>query len=246
MKETMGDLRLELQRLVDGALSTQDRSALLRRIDESPELWRVVALQFLEDQALRSVLGTEATGGQHVVAIQVQGDVMDDAVASKSSLTETRSNHPLVSEPATKIPTSAVANVPRGWAAAKWLAVAATVFAILGAYQAGNQAGRGRIERQAPQQSGLADSFMKPEGRLLMPVGDSSENMLEIPVFQVPQIDPSWVQAPLPEKWESYREALRRDGLDLQLETEVIEGKLPDGRHLIVPVRSVRIERRGL
>jgi len=171
MKETMGDLRLELQRLVDGALSTQDRSALLRRIDESPELWRVVALQFLEDQALRSVLGTEATGGQQVVAIQVQGDVMDDAVASKSSLTETRSNHPLVSEPATKIPTSAVANVPRGWAAAKWLAVAATVFAILGAYQAGNQAGRGRIERQAPQQSGLADSFMKPQGRLLMPVG---------------------------------------------------------------------------
>jgi hypothetical protein len=246
MKETMGDLRLELQRLVDGALSTQDRSALLRRIDESPELWRVVALQFLEDQTLRSVLGTEATGGQHVVAIQVQGDVMDDAVASKASLTETRSNHPLVSEPATKIPASAEANVPRGWAAAKWLAVAATVFAILGAYQAGNQAGRGRIERQAPQQSGLADSFMKPEGRLLMPGGDSSENMLEIPVFQVPQIDPSWVQAPLPEKWENYREALRRDGLDLQLETEVIEGKLPDGRHLIVPVRSVRIERRGL
>ena len=81
---------------------------------------------------------------------------------------------------------------------------------------------------------------------MLMPVGNSSENMLEIPVFQVPQIDPSWVQAPLPEKWESYREALRRDGLDLQLETEVIEGKLPDGRHLIVPVRSVRIERRGL
>ncbi|MFM8408258.1 MAG: hypothetical protein ACKN94_13150 [Pirellulaceae bacterium] len=250
MKETMREWRLELQRLVDGALSTQDRSVLLRRIDESPELWRVVALQFLEDQALRSVLGTEASGGQQVAAIHMQGDAIEDAVASKGSFTETRSNHPLVSEPATKIPTSAEANVPRGWAAAKWLAVAATFFAILGAYQAGNRAGnqtgRGGIDRPVPQQSGLAQSFMKPEGRLLMPVGNSSENMLEIPVFQVPQIDPSWVQAPLPEKWESYREALRRDGLDLQLETEVIEGKLPDGRHLIVPVRSVRIERRGL
>jgi hypothetical protein len=136
--------------------------------------------------------------------------------------------------------------VPRGWAAAKWLAVAATVFAILGAYQAGNQAGRGRIDRSLPQQSGLAESFMKPEGRLLMPVGDSAEKVLEVPVFQVPQIDPSWVQTQLPDQWESYREAFRRDGLDLQFQTEVIEGKLPDGRRLIVPVRSLRIERRGL
>lgn len=87
---------------------------------------------------------------------------------------------------------------------------------------------------------------MKPEGRLLMPVGDSAEKVLEIPVFQVPQIDPSWVQARLPEQWESYREAFRRDGLDLQLQTEVIEGKLPDGRHLIVPVRRLWIERHGL
>ncbi|MFM8328416.1 MAG: hypothetical protein ACKN9U_26440, partial [Pirellulaceae bacterium] len=74
MKETMREWQLELQRLVDGALSTQDRSVLLRRIDESPELWRVVALQFLEDQALRSALGTEVIGGQQVAAIHMQGD----------------------------------------------------------------------------------------------------------------------------------------------------------------------------
>jgi hypothetical protein len=242
MKESLGDWRLQLQRLVDGELSTLERSALLRKIDESPTLWRDVALQFLEDQALRSVLGTEATGEPQGASI----DLQVDAVASNSSLPHSRSNAPVVRDSVAELPRNAGAKVPRGWAAAKWLAVAATIFAILGAYQAGNQAGRGRIDRPVPQQSGLAESFMKPEGRLLMPVGGAAEKVLEIPVFQVPQIDPSWVQTRLPEQWESYREAFRRDGLDLQLQTEVIEGKLPDGRHLIVPVRRLRIERHGL
>jgi len=53
----MIDNERQLERLVDGELSADEQRQLLLRLDDHPQLWRRLALRFLEERELQSVLG---------------------------------------------------------------------------------------------------------------------------------------------------------------------------------------------
>lgn len=53
----MIDDERQLERLVDGELTADEQRQLLLRLDDYPQLWRRLALRFLEERELRSVLG---------------------------------------------------------------------------------------------------------------------------------------------------------------------------------------------
>jgi hypothetical protein len=50
---------LRLQRLIDGEMGDWERRAFLAGLDDEPDGWRLVALAFLEDQALRGALASD-------------------------------------------------------------------------------------------------------------------------------------------------------------------------------------------
>eukprot|EP00913_Durusdinium_trenchii_P022853 g21457.t1 len=52
---------LELQRLLDGRLTRLERAAFLDGLDDDPDLWRTVALAFVEEQALRDAFSAPVT-----------------------------------------------------------------------------------------------------------------------------------------------------------------------------------------
>ncbi|MCG8653151.1 MAG: hypothetical protein MI861_25145 [Pirellulales bacterium] len=54
----------ELQRLLDGRLSADERELLLAQAEQCPENWRTIALAFVEEQVLREVLGDLTAQGK--------------------------------------------------------------------------------------------------------------------------------------------------------------------------------------
>lgn len=53
---------LQLQRLIDGAMTDNDRRGFLDRLDKHPESWREVALAFVEEQVWQHEIGAEQFG----------------------------------------------------------------------------------------------------------------------------------------------------------------------------------------
>ena len=88
------DLLESMDRLVDGELSESERDALLRSCDDSPALWRNLALAYIEAQSWREDMGVlaqvwatdSATNRGDVVAMDARSVSPDgNAVASSSS-----------------------------------------------------------------------------------------------------------------------------------------------------------------
>lgn len=60
MNEPIDELRI--QRLVDGAMTDEDRRKFLDSLDQQPESWRELALAFVEEQIWRREIGKEQPG----------------------------------------------------------------------------------------------------------------------------------------------------------------------------------------
>jgi hypothetical protein len=57
----MDQLTLDIQRLIDGRLTDQERTGFLRHLDqEQPEQWRNLALGFIEEQLFQKALGQKS------------------------------------------------------------------------------------------------------------------------------------------------------------------------------------------
>lgn len=70
MNETLDEH--ELQRLLDGSLTSEERIMLLRYAEKHPANWRRIAMAFVEEQVLRSELAKlQATGMQFAATQQV-------------------------------------------------------------------------------------------------------------------------------------------------------------------------------
>ncbi len=72
-----------LQRLVDGELSSDERANVIRRLDQHPDDWRRVALEFLHQQLLNQAIGDDVA--DHLSASQ-QTSQQIGAIESKSIL----------------------------------------------------------------------------------------------------------------------------------------------------------------
>ena len=57
----MNQLTLDIQRLIDGRLTEQERTEFLQNLDqERPDQWRTIALGFIEEQLFQKALGNES------------------------------------------------------------------------------------------------------------------------------------------------------------------------------------------
>ncbi len=211
--------RLSVQRLVDGELDHQERAALLAQLDRDPSLWRHVALAFVEDQAIT----TEVRKEQSLVSTAEYAKPSLPMTAVISNL-ETKSNWKTL------------------------LSLAASLILVLAGFAIGNQIGN-----IAPKKDPIAQTPLPPpETDNFLPASDGLEQAgtlvfigqnNEIPIYQPPQFE----ERLLGRKEQELRKIqgqLRRHGLGLNMQVKMLEGQLPDGRRVVVPIRNFEIERR--
>ena len=82
----MKDLQLQIDLLVDGELSEDERRELLLRLEREPDAWRTCALALLEAETLRESLGGWADS--ETTAPQAAEDRAENVVV-KSTLSDT-------------------------------------------------------------------------------------------------------------------------------------------------------------
>ncbi len=223
---------IQLQRLVDGELPSVDQVALLRQLDREPANWRILALALLEEQVFRRELGSTSTS---LVASLRES-------AGETSL-------PIAGEASKRLRSPWL----RGWLAQP-LMIAASLLLLVTGYFAG--AGlRGHADRIGnvadPNGSRLVNDSRQPSsngedvGTLRLVSQEPESRSVEIPIYQVSELEPSQVYGADPRALMELRRQLRQRGMDLDIETELLEGELADGRKLIVPVRNVNLRSYG-
>ncbi len=210
--------RLSLQRLVDGELDHQERAALLAQFDREPSLWRHVALAFVEDKAIT----TEVRKEQSLVSTAEYAKPSLAMTAAISRL-ETKSN----------------------WKTMLFLA--ASLILVLAGFAIGN-----RIGKIGPQKVTIAQSpAPPPETYNARPASDGLERAgtlrfvgqnSEIPIYE-PQPFEEQLLGRKEQELRKIQDQLRRYGLGLNVQVQMLEGQMPDGRRVVVPVRNVGIQR---
>jgi hypothetical protein len=196
----------------------------LAQFDREPSLWRHVALAFVEDQAIT----TEVRKEQSLVSTAEYAKPSLPMTAVISNL-ETKSNWKTL------------------------LSLAASLLLVLAGFAIGN-----RIGNIAPKKDRIAQTPVPPpetdnhrpasDGleqagtlRFIGPNNEIPNN--EIPIYQPPQFE----EQLLGRKEQELRKLqgqLRRHGLGLNMQVKMLEGQLPDGRRVVVPIRNFEIERR--
>ena len=227
---------MQLQRLVDGELAAKDRLALLKGVDQHPEQWRDVALALLEDQVFR----------QEVALFPSRdGDRM--GADTKSALL---------------LENSATVDSKRIWSK-PWgvhpLMIAASLLLLVAGYLTGaslrdespgnrfpTELAKGDDPWKQSHREGNAPAFEQGEAGTLRLVSQSPDRTpVDVPLYQVSELDPAQLYGTDPRAILELRRQLRRRGMDLNIETDLLEGELADGRKLIVPVRNVNLRSYG-
>lgn len=242
---------LLIQRLVDGEMEASQRSHFLRELDRHPELWRRLALAFLEDQALRLAYHARSTDGKANTNGEAEFGKGPTPIADRA----VAGGHPSASgesgPAATPWKTPGQVS-PRNRAG--WLAASAVV--ALCAFGTGRWSAR-----DLPSAVGAAIPDVLPQSpqdarnqNAITPTGRAgSDYRLQIVdrhaggdrVTEIPLVDSQpWPvrQTRIPEPVE---QALMESGYELHQDTHYISGQLEDGRSLVVPVNRVNLKFRG-
>ncbi len=247
-------------RLVDGELTEEERSALLTRLDDEPALWRRCALAFLEAQTWREAIG----------------DVFTDLAGSPASPAEDRS--PSRAEPVSDIPSptvvpgaAPVARPSRAFGETRIAKLTAMAAGFALAFLIGvwghtwwlnrQTAATTDFARQAPAQSNdernTSTAPTIPQVAsvpayspyqwewVTVPVSDESSNKVEtlsLPV--IPRESPSedvWcgiLPTPLPPE---IADILLRQGHEIRQHRELVPVSLPDGSQAVMPIDEYEV-----
>ncbi len=81
-----------------------------------------------------------------------------------------------------------------------------------------------------------------PTGRVKFTSTNSNDQTLEMPVYEVSNFNPQWIIGNDAKHLKEMNSRLLKRGWNVALDTEIYEGELPDGRRMIVPVKSVNYE----
>lgn len=225
---------IQLQRLVDGELPSGEQAALLRNLDGDPVQWRRVALALLEDQAFRRefamVCSSESKSRTADVPVEV-GDTSRPIGRSAWRM---------------------------GWQQ-PWL-LAASILLLVSGYFSGSYlrdwsrlpVNSGGLVGAALPKSGSEAGALRPDlageeemGTLRLVSQEPNSPSVELPIYQVSELEPSQLIGTDPDTLMDIRRQLRRRGLDIDVQTELLEGELADGRKLVVPVRNVNLRSYG-
>jgi hypothetical protein len=217
---------LQLQRLVDGAMTAEKRGRFLASVDEQPEHWREVALAFVEEQIWR------------------------DRLTADSGPPECTDAKPVIVRPAARRTWSPVALVTT---AAALLVVAALSFEI-GQHRQ-RLAAPGETPRESSDNvNDHTDKHRVEETpepapvrfvrlNVTAPDGESTR-MVRVPIYEEDQMPESpW--SPPPEDLNEVNQQLAGLGYRVNPQDRYITEQLADGRKLVVPVRQWLLQSYG-
>jgi hypothetical protein len=222
-----------LDQLVDGELAEEDRSTLLKALDDEPGAWRRCALAFLEAQTWR---------GDFRKAMQPP-QVTPSQAASRQ-------------ESAAVKPTPAVSPA-HSWKIFDWaLALAASVFVAFGAglwahsawTPAGTSPGRSQMLTANPVGPGVPTTTVdaaSPWRMMNMKTRDPQTNEatdLHVPVVESENVNREWLSRQPSAIPPEVRQSLERDGHRILQQQRLVPLQLKDGRRVLVPVEQVEVQ----
>lgn len=231
---------LDLQRLTDGELDHATRRQLLCQLDNNPSQWRGVALALIEEQEFRRQLGL--TSSSISDATDVSTLAPTPAVHYSS---EARPEVPLrwnwLSMALAASVLIGVGAMSGNWMASQWSAPSPSVATDVGptvAVVEGNE-----HERQVSNQIAL-----KPVGQLSFP-GDttigSNASPVKLPMYEAAPEQISQILQVQNRQLQDLNEQMRRRGLELDWQHQMLESQLPDGRAVIVPIQQIHVRSIG-
>ncbi len=220
---------VEVQRLVDGELSTEEYRALLAGLDEEPGGWRRCAMAFLEGQALEKELVT--------VLRALDGCAGSNAKGVKPTLS------PLAGS---TIDARTVCAVAASFLVAFALGVLIPRFLPIGG-QDGSLAGNLPTQQPAGMnRPGMVgnENVRRPVGSVQLVMdgpGGAATAAGQVPVYEVGQDLEQYLSAEQPTLGPELIDLLRQQGYDVQHQQQFFPAPLNDGREVIVPVDGYRI-----
>jgi len=240
----------QIQSMVDGECSHEERATLLREIEFDPANWRALAIALLEEQEFSRQISSSAKRNSHsltptTIAASFQGLVSSEPVkpllrvASLDQLGGTGKKS--------------------GKRSASWGSALAAGF-LLGVGIYGGSFLPGKISLKSNDGNELVAGVLDGEQRIgdeLPIVGrlDSNMGMLvsgpnsereEIPIYNLNALDHEVFVAREMYEVAKINQRLRKEGFELDVRPEYYTGKLNDGRQLIVPVKHVGLKPYGL
>lgn len=230
-----------LDRLVDGELSSDERRALLRRLEEEPEGWRRCALAFLEAQALRESLGSLAS------------ELRSPRAAGRAAAMAAAPSEAAPIEIASRPQRLAAASPRRFDMLGMFLAAAASfLIAFFLGVNSGSFTGRAPVAAP-PGATQLAHSSTAPGAPLqatpvewntlpLVVNSNGQSHEMHVPVATGPQADVTLLEEQPQRLPDAVERRLRRQGYEVNYDRELVDMPLEDGRKAVLPVDNVRVQ----
>lgn len=219
---------LLIQRLVDGEMDPAQRCQFLFQLDQQPELWRHVALAFVEDQALRCAYQSYPSRPIDVGPPEAQ-HVSGHERLRRATWDQSRTIGWLLAASLLV----ALSGFGVGyWSGHGWKPAAAGLESPVG--------GELPVANKGPDESGPDESG--PEYRLrFVDHQPGNDRVMEVPVWGSTQNwPPPGTRIP-----ESLQRTFMNLGYEVQQDTQYISGHLDDGRQVVLPVSRVDVRFRG-
>lgn len=242
---------LDLQRIVDGELSHELRSELLRSLEPDCLQWQELALMLLEDQELSKQIRSEPPiEPLSLVRASLESDVLRTTRSKKSSL-----GYRLLA-------VCAIFSV--GLGSGFWFKAIAPESASTTQASSltkselptstSSDSNRNRIEDFAGDStvaqlvdsipsSGASFEYVSP---WRVRVENASDRAIEIPLVDAREIDPQLILANNALEIAKLNQQLKRRGYELEAKPTMYSGALEDGRRIMVPIHNVSLRPYGL
>ncbi len=230
---------LELQRLVDGELSTSERRAMLEKLDQIPAQWRVVGLAFLEDQAFRR-------------ESKLFGSVIDERTSEVvvPDLQSVQLNNPIKPSDSKfawyRLATAACLLIAVGFGIGYGLRRQSEIVESIPTTLVESSVTNNTAQSDAATL--VSNTPPRPVGELYFAGGDETSTdatSTGVPVFEV---RPDHVRQMMQQQMEqvnAWNQQLRRRGIQVDWQPEMLESRLPDGRAVVVPVNQWNVRPLG-
>jgi hypothetical protein len=225
----------QIDRLVDGELSRDERRAVLMALDHERDGWRQLALAFLESQALRDSLSGRSkatTAPISVAPIGVTRPVIQSRWSSSSILAVVAS-------------AALMFGLGRLSTSSMQQASHETVTSAPATYQPSTTS---PVEDAQSELVADAGSSVQQQQTLRLELGDGQggpTQAVEVPMVESTGIRPEDLLAGPSVVPDSVQRALLRSGKRVYEQRQLYEVTLEDGRHGVMPVSNVVVENAG-